>query len=219
VAQNGVVRVALTFDAEHPDRPVGRAGVEEEVLELLRDESVRSTFFVQGRWAEAFPETAKRIAEDGHVVGSHSHFHARMPLLTDEGLRADIVQATRAIRNATGIDPKPWFRCPWGHGARDPRVRMALQAQRYQHVGWDVVAEDWDPDRSGDQVAGHVLEGIRGHGDGAVVLLHPWTASTLQALPRIVRELSGDSLVTVADVADRDLSVTANPQSVDENPK
>jgi peptidoglycan/xylan/chitin deacetylase (PgdA/CDA1 family) len=221
VAQNGVVRVALTFDAEHPDRPVGRAGVDEEVLAVLREGSARATFFIQGRWAEAFPETAKRIVDDGHLIGSHSHFHARMPLLTEEGLRADVVQATRAIRDATGIDPKPRFRCPWGHGARDPRVRMALQAQRYQHVGWDVVAEDWEPGRSGEQVADDILNGVRAHGDGAVVLLHLWTASALDSLPKILEALrdGGDTAVTAAELADRDLSATANPQTVEENPK
>jgi peptidoglycan/xylan/chitin deacetylase (PgdA/CDA1 family) len=217
--ENGRVRVALTFDAEHPDRPVDRTDVEEEVLTLLRTENVRATFFIQGRWAQAFPETARRIAEDGHLIGSHSHFHARMPLLTDEGLRADVVQATRAIRDATGVDPKPWFRCPWGHGARDSRVRMALQAQRYEHVGWDVVAEDWEPDRTGDRVATDAVEGVRAHGEGAVVLLHLWTASSLEGLPVILSALreAGDSLVTV-DVLGRDLSTTANPQIVEENP-
>jgi peptidoglycan/xylan/chitin deacetylase (PgdA/CDA1 family) len=214
------VGVALTFDAEHPDRPAGRVGVEEELLALLRQEGVRATFFIQGRWAQAHPETAARIRADGHVVGSHSHFHARMPLLSDEGLRADIVQAGRAIRDATGADPKPWFRCPWGHGARDPRVGMALRAQRYQHVGWDVVAEDWEPERSAEQVAGDVLDGVRAHGDGAVVLLHLWTASTLDALPRILGSLrdAGDAVVTIEQLADRDLSTTADPQTVDENP-
>ncbi|MGH2654692.1 MAG: polysaccharide deacetylase family protein, partial [Actinomycetota bacterium] len=95
------MRVAITFDAEHPDRPVGRPGVEEDLLSLLEGRGVRATFFLQGRWVEAYPDVAARIAEAGHLVGSHSHFHARMPLLTDEGLRADIVQADRAIREAT----------------------------------------------------------------------------------------------------------------------
>jgi peptidoglycan-N-acetylglucosamine deacetylase len=214
------VRVALTFDAEHPDRPPGRPGVEEELLELFRHEGVRVTFFIQGRWAQAHPDIARRIARDGHVVGSHSHFHARMPLLSDEGLRADIVQAGRAIRAAADVDPKPWFRCPWGHGARDRRVVMALGAQRYQHVGWDVVAEDWEPERSPEDVAGDVLNGAAAVGDGTVVLLHAWPASTLEAVPDILRSLRDRNarLVTVADLADRDLTALANPQTVAENP-
>ena len=210
--------MALTFDAEHPDRPVGRPGVEEHLLALLDDRGVRATFFLQGRWAEAHPDVAGRIAGAGHLVGSHSHFHARMPLLTDEGLRADILQADRAIRAATGVRPLPWFRCPWGHGARDPRVVMALRRQRYRHVGWDVVAEDWKPGRTAEDVVRDVVAGARAAGDGAIVLLHAWPASTFDALPGILSGLEGADLVTVADLADRDLATTADPGMAAENP-
>jgi peptidoglycan/xylan/chitin deacetylase (PgdA/CDA1 family) len=215
---NGRVRVALTFDAEHPDRPVGRPGAEEDLLSLLDDRGVRATFFLQGRWVESHPDLAARIAGAGHLVGNHSHFHARMPLLTDEGLRADIVQADRAIQAAAGVRPRPWFRCPWGHGARDPRVVMALRRQRYGHVGWDVVAEDWEPGRTADDLVRDVVAGARAAGDGAVVLLHAWPAQTLDALPAILRGLDGADLVTVADLAERDLSATADPGTAAENP-
>jgi peptidoglycan-N-acetylglucosamine deacetylase len=215
------VRIALTFDAEHPDRPVGRSGVQDDLVALLAREGIRVTFFLQGRWAQAYPETAARIARDGHVVGSHSHFHARMPLLSDEGLRTDIVQADRAIRQAAGLRPKPWFRAPWGHGARDPRVVMALRRQGYRHVGWDVVGEDWEPERTTDDVVRDVLDGVEAAGDGAVVLLHCWPAATLEALPAIVDgfRTSGAEFVTVADLADRDLSATPDPQTAAENAK
>jgi peptidoglycan/xylan/chitin deacetylase (PgdA/CDA1 family) len=215
------VRVALTFDAEHPDRPGARPAVPEEMVAVLAREGIRATFFLQGRWAQAYPETAATIARSGHVVGSHSHFHARMPLLSDEGLRTDIVQADRAIRQATGLRPKPWFRAPWGHGARDPRVTMALRRQGYRHVGWDVVGEDWEPERTADDLVRDVLEGVRAAGDGAVVLLHAWPAASLEALPAIVDGLrtSSAELVTVADLADRDLSATADPQTAGENPR
>jgi peptidoglycan-N-acetylglucosamine deacetylase len=215
------VRVALTFDAEHPDRP----GADERglavILDVLAADAVRSTFFVQGRWAEANPEAARSIAEGGHLIGSHSHFHARMPLLTDEGLRADLVQAGRAIREATGVDPRPWFRCPWGHGTRDPRVVMALRRQRYVAVGWDVVAEDWEPSRSEDELVRDATAAVRACGDGAVVLLHTWPARTAAALPALVRGLrdDGSRFVSVDDLADRDLTATPDPGTVAENPR
>ena len=81
-------RVALTFDAEHPDRPWCPPGNAERVLDTLRDRGVRATIFVQGRWAEAYPATARRIADEGHLVGHHSHYHARMPLLLEAGFLA-----------------------------------------------------------------------------------------------------------------------------------
>ncbi|MFZ9703020.1 MAG: polysaccharide deacetylase family protein, partial [Candidatus Limnocylindrus sp.] len=68
------MRVALTFDAEHPDRPHHLVGSEDRLRETLGTLEVRGTFFVQGRWAEAFPDQARRIAEDGHLIGNHSHY-------------------------------------------------------------------------------------------------------------------------------------------------
>lgn len=194
--------------------------MEDELLGVLTREGVRATFFLQGRWVQAHPETAGRIASAGHLLGSHSHFHARMPLLSDEGLRTDIVQADRAIRAATGVRAKPWFRCPWGHGHRDPRVVLALRRQGYRPVGWDVVADDWEPERTPADLVRHVVSGVHRAGDGAVVLLHAWPARTLEALPDIARQLrgAGGEFATVADIAGRDLGALADPQTAAENP-
>jgi peptidoglycan/xylan/chitin deacetylase (PgdA/CDA1 family) len=142
------VRIALTFDAEHPDRP-NEAGVTERLLDTLAREGVIATFFIQGRWAEGYPAVARSVADAGHLVGNHSHYHARMPLLSDDGLREDIDDAGHAIANATGVDPRPWFRCPFGAGSTDRRVLGVLAAAGYQHVGEHVAAEDWEPSRNG----------------------------------------------------------------------
>ncbi len=196
--QAGPFRVALTFDAEHPDRPSAQ-GVAERLLEELDRLVVPSTFFVQGRWAEAYPYTARRIAEGGHLVGSHSHYHARMHLLSDAGLREDIRVAEEHVRKFVGVDPKPWFRCPFGAGADDPRVQAAVVEAGYRHIGWHVVGEDWPPDRTGQDVAETVVDGSIAHGDGAIVLLHTWPDRTLAGLITMVQRLrdAGAELVRV----------------------
>jgi peptidoglycan/xylan/chitin deacetylase (PgdA/CDA1 family) len=47
------LRVALTLDAEHPDRPWCPPGNADGILDTLKEREVTATFFVQGRWAEA----------------------------------------------------------------------------------------------------------------------------------------------------------------------
>jgi peptidoglycan-N-acetylglucosamine deacetylase len=192
-------RIALTFDAEHPDRPRCRPGVQEEILDVLDRLDARATFFIQGRWAEAYPGTARRIAQAGHLVGSHSYYHARLPLLTDAGLAEDILAAEAAIRGVAGISPAPWFRCPFGAGHDDPRVLAAIRAQGYRNVHWDIWAEDWDPDRTGAHIARDVSRAALAHGDGAVVLLHTWPEPTLDALPGLIERLrdAGATLATI----------------------
>jgi len=196
-------RVALTFDAEHPDRP-SESGVEERLLDALERHAILATFFIQGRWAEAYPSTARRIADAGHLVGSHSHYHARMPLLTKTGLRSDVAAAERAIFDATGLDPRPWFRCPFGSGNADRRVQAVIRAAGYRHVGWHVIGRDWPPERTANEVEQAIVEGCLAHGDGAIVLLHAWPDRTLGAIDGAVTRLSerGATFVRI-DALDR----------------
>ena len=155
----------------------------------MRAAGVRATFFMQGRWVEAFPDTARRVVADGHLVGNHSFYHARLPLLTDDGLVEDIREAERAIRDIAGVDPRPWFRCPFFTGSDDPRVLGILARLGYQNVGQHVVLEDWEPHRSGTILAADALRLIPEAGDGAVVLFHTWPPGTLDALSPILAGL------------------------------
>ena len=183
------LRVALTFDAEHPDRPWCPPGNAERILDVLRNGEVRATFFVQGRWALSQPAAARRIADDGHLIGHHSHYHARMPLLSDDGLDEDLSDGRAAIVAATGSDPRPWFRCPFGAGHDDPRVLARIEAAGYRDVHWDVELEDWEAHRTGEAIAADCLDGVRDHGDGAVVLLHTWPGGTGEAVGPIIAGL------------------------------
>jgi len=194
-------RVALTFDAEHPDRPT-EPGVAETILTILDGAGVRATFFMQGRWAEAHPDTARRIGQIGHLVGNHSHYHARMPLFSAAGFATDVQAAESVIGAVVGVDPRPWFRCPFGAGQDDPAVMTALAGLGYRDVGWDVDPFDWE--RPAEAVETGVVAGATAGGDGTVVLLHTWPVSTGAALPGILRGLTDAGAVFVrVDELDR----------------
>ena len=189
------MRVALTFDTEFPARPTV-AGAEDRLLASLAAADVLGTFFLQGRWVRANPDQARRIADAGHLVANHSNFHAPMDGLDDELLRRDVRKAEETIREIVGVDPKPWFRCPFGAGMEDERVLGALAEVGYRHVGWDVDPEDWNEAHDAEDVARFVLDGVRARKEDTIVLLHGWPAATAEALPRILDGL-GDELVTV----------------------
>ncbi len=178
-------RVALTFDAEHPDRPHGPA-VTAGILDVLARRGIASTWFVQGRWVESDPVLARRVVDEGHLVGNHSFYHARLPLLTDAGLATDITDAETVIRDTLGVDPRPWFRCPFSAGSDDPRVLGVLAGLGYRDIGADVVLDDWKPDRTGPLLTADALRLTPAAGDGAVVLFHAWPPGTLDGLPAIV---------------------------------
>ena len=189
-------RVALTFDIEHPDRP-SVPGVTERLLDTLDRVGIATTLFVQGRWAEAYPATARRIGTSSHLVGSHSHYHTRLPHLTDAGLAEDLRDAEIAIRETVGVDPRPWFRCPFGAGVDDVRVLAAIATAGYRDVGWDVDGEDWQIGRTAEALEADISAGAMRRGDGAIVLLHGWPSPTAVALPGIVARLRDQGAVFV----------------------
>jgi hypothetical protein len=65
-----------------------------------------------------------------------------------------------------------------------------------------VAAEDWREDRTAEDVESAVVDGVRAHGDGAVVVLHTWPRPTGQALPAILQRLreARFGFATVAEV-------------------
>lgn len=196
------VRVALTFDAEHPDRPGCPPGNADVILDVLKECDVRATVFIQGRWAEAYPDTAKRIADQGHVIGNHSHYHARMPLLHDDGIAADVRSGQEAIQRITGADPRPWFRTPFGEGHDDPRVRAGLAKLGYRNIHWDIELEDWEPSRTAQEIVADAIDGVEIRGDGAIILLHTWPAATAASLEPMIDGIrgAGARFVTVRDL-------------------
>ena len=197
-----MLRVALTFDVEHPDRPT-RDGVTQDIVEVLAAADVRATMFLQGRWVRAYPSVARQIAEAGHLIGNHSHFHARMPMLTARALASDVLTATSTIRDVVGVDPRPWFRCPFG--AIDPGTKTLAGLARlgYRNVGWHVDSRDW-ASRSPTGVARRIVDGVKAHGDGAIVLMHGWPWTTAAALPAVIKELRafGADFVAIDQLAE-----------------
>ena len=118
---------ALTFDIEDwfhivdipglddPASWSGRPSLVEsrtdELLATLRSHRVQATFFVLGWIADRHPALVRRIAQDGHEIGSHSHWHRPVYSLTPEEFRRDTVQSLDSIERACGVRPS-WYRAP-----------------------------------------------------------------------------------------------------------
>jgi peptidoglycan/xylan/chitin deacetylase (PgdA/CDA1 family) len=190
-------RLALTFDAEHPSRSGADTDAPAHILDALGEAGVRASFFVQGRWATAHPALARRIASDGHLVGNHSNYHAPMTLLSPEGLRTDVREAERRIERVTGVDPRPWYRCPFGDGADRPEIRAALAELGYTDVSWDIDSGDWEEDATPETIASVVMDGLGARVDTGIILFHTWPAATATAMPPLLAALAHEGATFV----------------------
>ena len=72
-----------------------------------------------------------------------------------------------------------------------------ISAAGYRHVGWHVDGEDWKDDCTPEALASTVLDGSRRAGNGAVVLLHAWPASTPEAVRLVLEAGSREGMAFV----------------------
>ncbi len=126
--------VALTFDDGPSPEWTPR------VLDVLRKHQVKATFFMVGEAVERHPDIVRRIAKEGHTVGSHSWSHRIMPLLDAKTLGFEIDRASEALEKALGFKSM-YFRPPWGMYNR--RVLDELRARGYLTVLWSRSSQDW----------------------------------------------------------------------------
>ncbi len=155
--------VALTFDGGADSRGAW------EVLRVLDRKRVPATFFLTGRFVERYPRVARAIGAR-HPVGNHTATHADLTRLARAGVQREIVAAQRSIERATGRNPRPLFRFPYG--ARDARTIAIANRLGYVPVRWSVDSWGWMGRAGGmtaDRVVRRVTDGLQ---PGAIVLLH-----------------------------------------------
>lgn len=174
--------VSLTFD----DGPNPHATP--LILDVLKREQVRATFFVLGRHADRWPDLVRRIAEDGHQLGNHGYFHHKLHRRGPAYVREDLTRGTEAIARASGGVQPRHFRAP--HGFRNPWVTPIAATLGQRTVGWTLGV--WDSARPGaGEITRRALAGMRAR---SILLLHDGDGydaeadrlQTADALPRII---------------------------------
>lgn len=75
----------------------------DRLLTILQEAGTKATFFILGEVARRFPETVvRRIAEQGHELGSHSYSHRLLCSLSDEVFREDAYRSKSLIEDISG---------------------------------------------------------------------------------------------------------------------
>lgn len=184
-------KVAISFDA------AWGADDTDELLRILKENDVKTTFFMCGYWVDDFPEEVKKIAADGHDIGNHSATHPHMSQLSKEQMKEELMVAHEKVKNLTGIE-MDLFRPPFGE--YDNNVIEAAQECNYYSVQWDVDSLDWK-----EQGAEAEINQVLNHkhlGNGSIILFHNDAKYTPQVLDRIIKGLKekGYEIVPVSEL-------------------
>jgi peptidoglycan/xylan/chitin deacetylase (PgdA/CDA1 family) len=197
--------VALTFD----DGPNGVYST--QILDILKEYDVKATFFTIGKNVELYPDIAKRILAEGHIIGNHSNTHDANHALSAQGSR-DLEDAQKIIYKVTGVLPH-LYRPP--HGKKTPWELDCVNENYLIEITWSVSANDQsEPDADLEQtVDTFVNKIIKKTNPGSIILLHDGYGTehnndnsdrtlTIKALPLIIEQLlaKGYRFVTVPEL-------------------
>ena len=174
--------VVLTFD----DGPL--PAHTNRILDILAAQCIKATFFMVGRMAKESPETARRVYDEGHSIGTHSENHPfRFGEMPAEHIKSEIDDGIAHVSEALGDPAKvaPFFRIPGlrrAEGVESYLVDLGIMV-------WsaDFLADDWRH-ISSTQVIRLALSRLEAKGKG-IFLLHDIQERTLEALPVILREM------------------------------
>lgn len=183
--------IALTFD----DGPWPRATL--QILDTLKKNNVKATFFWVGRMVQEYPAIAKQVVADGHAIANHTWSHSYRRMNKAEAAR-EIEDTAEIIYETTGVKTL-YFRPP-GRVMDNGVVDYALK-KNFVVVNWSNDPMDYRP-LPAQKLVNHVVLKAK---PGDIVLMHDGGGShtaTVKAVPQIIAKLKklGYKFVTVPEL-------------------
>lgn len=186
--------VYLTFDD-------GPSSLTIKVLDLLKKENIKASFFVIGTKTDEGKDIIKRIANEGHSLGNHTYSHNYNYIYKSvDNFFDDLYKNENIIYEASGKRPKI-IRFPGGSSNATTKtengkkvmneIMNRLQKEGYIHFDWNASSGDAHVvPASVDDIVNNTLTWVNKN-NTAVVLFHDTAAktNTLKALPIIIEKL------------------------------
>ena len=170
--------VSLTFD-DGPDEVMTP-----KVLDVLKENGIKATFFIIGSKAEKHPELISRIVEEGHIVGGHSWAHkCYFPIQSSDEIYQELLKCENTIYDITGKSMQ-LFRPPFG--VTNPLIADAVDEHDYITVGWSIRSLDTDSDKDRNEILERIVNRLH---NGAVILLHDRCDDSDKLLMKLVAML------------------------------
>lgn len=173
-------QIALSFDAAWGNEDTAA------ILQILKENNVKVTFFMTGSWVESYPDDVKAILADGHDLGNHSENHKNMSQLSNSDCEEELMLVHNKVLELTGYDMF-LFRPPYGDYDND--VINVAKKCGYYPIQWDVDSLDWK-----DYGVDAIIKTVTEHkhlGNGSIILCHNGAKYTAEALETLITTLQG----------------------------
>lgn len=183
-----VIQVALTFDDGPSDKTV-------KLLNFLKENDIRVTFFLVGNRMDFYSATVQREAAEGHEIGYHSYAHKMQPSLSSAQITSDFQKSDNILYELTGKHFTLW-RTPGGD--YNDRVTSCVPLP---HIMWNEDTLDWK-NRNAYTVYNYIITRAN---DGDIFLMHDLHGTTVDgAIMAMEQMIKGDyEFLTVTELLSR----------------
>jgi len=173
--------VALTYD-DGPNKKYTP-----ELLDILKEEDSKATFFILGSNAEASPEILQRIVAEGHQIGNHSYDHKQFVALSSDKIQFEINKTNNILKEITGVTPN-MIRTPYGEVTDKIKTIVNMPI-----ILWDIDTLDWQT-TSANKVYNSIMSKVQ---DGDIILMHDTFPACVQATKMTIEKLKSEGYVFV----------------------
>ncbi|MHC0439641.1 polysaccharide deacetylase family protein [Flavobacterium sp. 3-210] len=178
-------KIALTFDD-------GPSEFTLEVLELLKKNNAKATFFCIGKNIEKHPEILQKIISKGHLVGNHSYSHSKFFDFYNAKKITEELQKTDKLLEKFTSKKINFFRPPYG--VTTPSIRRALKVTGHKVIGWNIRSLD-----GGTKNTELILSRIKKRlYPGGIVLLHDTAPHSVLVLEQFLQFLQQNNYEVVS---------------------
>lgn len=181
--------IALTINCAWNDSDI------DKIIEVLKSNNVKATFFMVGDWVEKYPEAVKKINQEGHEIGSHSDTHPHVNQLSSEENLEEIKTSSKKIEQITN-KKVTLYRPPYGE--YNNTVIKVANENSYIPIQWSLDTLDYTG-ITGNEMWNKIKDKIS---NGDIILMHNGTEHTADSLDMIIKNIKekGFNLVTVSDL-------------------
>ena len=182
----------LTFD----DGP--SQAVTPQILDLLKKENIKATFFVMGKNVKANPELVRREYREGHYIANHSYTHEYDNIYKSvDNVFKEFNQTEDVIRKAIGVKEyqSHLFRFPGGstggkYAKLKAKARTELNKKNISYLDWNALTSD----AAGANTKKKIIQNLKATVKGkhtVVILMHDAAGKILTAetLPEVIKYL------------------------------
>lgn len=171
--------IYLTFDCGY------EAGYTEKILEVLKQNDVKATFFITGHYLNSSPELVKQMIDEGHIIGNHTADHICMPESSEEEIKEDVMELHTALYDKFGYEMK-YLRPPKGEYSE--KSVAYTNTLGYTTVMWSFAYDDWDENKQGREDYGKqkILDNVH---NGEVMLLHSTSKDNSNILDYCIKKI------------------------------